>query len=111
MVSTLKIMSYPPEAAQALSALKQLPLLFPEQFPRPSCQTLIFYENDQERTQHIHSTPLLEVLTSCAHPQSETQQWDNQNRDKPHLIEIHVVDNNAKSARVHVEAQLGEGLS
>ena len=36
---------------------------------------------------------------------------ESQNRDKPHLIEIDVVDSNAKSARVHVEAQLGEGLS
>ena len=101
-----------PEATQALSALKQLPLLFPEQFPRPSCQTLIFYVNDQEGTQHIHSTRLLEVLNTYALPQSETQtKGDSQNRDKPHLIEIHVVDNNAKSARIHVEAQLGEGLS
>ena len=112
MVSLLKIMTYPPEAIQALSALKQLPLLSPEQFPRPSCQTLIFHEKDQGGTQHIHFTPLLEMLNSYELPQSETHtQGNNQNQDEPHLIEIHVVDSNAKSARVHVQAQLGDGLS
>ena len=89
-----------PEAIQALSALKQLPLLFPEQFPRPSCQTLIFKKNDQGVETDTFLTPI--CLTLISFPKRE---------GKSHLIKIHVVDSNAKSARVHVEAQLGEGLS